>query len=105
MEFTKELLKRLERDGISWTEGEDGVLVYMAAYEHSSAVVYPTEGYFCIMDECLDPGTDGVICERSIGEGQSAEQVLRDVAEACGSIDQGIEDAMCSISEYGIYPA
>jgi hypothetical protein len=106
MKFTKEILKKLELEGISWTDSGHGTLEYLAAYEHCSAVINVEGGFFGIIDECLDPSSnDGIICERVIEDGKSAEQVLRDVAEACGSIDQGIEDAMGSISAYGIYPA
>ena len=107
MVFDKELLEKLERDGISWSREDNGTLVYVAAYEHSFAVVDPEKETFKVVNECCPAEESGVICERSFavrydGEPPAAERVLREVAEACGTIDQGIEDAMSTLEDYDI---
>lgn len=107
MEFGKELLEKLERDGISWSREEDGSLVYVAAYEHASAVVDPVKETFKVVNECCPAEETGVICDRSFsvrydGESPAAERVLRDIAEACGRIDQAMEDALSALEDYDI---
>jgi hypothetical protein len=107
MEFTDELLKKLAEEGINWDRESDGTLTYTSNYEHVSATVHPSEGYFVLTNECRDPSDVGVLCERSFRNQfdhrePQAEDILREVAEACGRIDQGIEDAMNVLCGYDI---
>ena len=107
MEFTDELLKKLAEEGINWDRESDGTLTYMSEYGHVSATVHPKEGYFVLTNECRDPSDVGVLFERTFNdqfdhrEAQS-EEILRDVADACGCIDQGIEDSMNVLCLYDI---
>ena len=107
MEFTDELLQKLEADGISFSREEDGHICYMACYEHASADIDPVSESFKVVNECCDKDESGVICERTFanqfdGREPSAEEVLRDIAEACGAIDQGFENAFNTLSGYDI---
>ena len=107
MEFTDDLIKKLAEEGINWDRGSDGALTYMSNYEHVSATVHPEEGYFVLTNECCDPSDMGVLCERTFKDQfdnreAKAEEILREVAEACGRIDQGIEDAMNVLCFYDI---
>ncbi len=107
MEFTDELLQKLEAEGISFSREDDGHICYMANYEHASADIDPVAERFKIVNECCEQNESGVLCERTFskifdGRVPSAEAVLRDVAEACGTLDQGIEDTLEQLNGYDI---
>jgi hypothetical protein len=107
MEDCKEIVEKLSREGINWYMEPDGRLTYTGNYEHASAVVDVREKFFTICNECCDPGESGVICERRFanqfdGREPGMEEVLRDVSEAVGRIDQGIEDALNAVCGYDL---
>ena len=107
MEFTDELLQKLESDGISFSREDNGHICYMSNYEHARAEIDPVSDSFKVVNECCDGNESGVICERTFanqfdGRVPSAEDVLRDIASACGAIDQGLEDAFNTLSGYDI---
>ena len=107
MEFTDELLQKLESEGISFSREDDGHICYTSNYEHASADIDPVAQSFKVLNECRDANESGVICERTFanqfdGRVPSAEEVLRDIAKACGEIDQGLENAFNTLSGYDI---
>ena len=102
MEFTDELLKKLESEGICWTREEDGTLSYMSAYEHALAEVYPKDKCFVIKNECRDASDDGTLVDRTFGDCTDPEQLLRDIACAAGEFDSGVERMLESVCGYDI---
>lgn len=107
MEFTDELLQKLEAEGISFSREDDGHICYMANYEHASAEIDPVAESFKVVNECCEGNESGVICERTFskmfdGRTPTAEAVLRDIAKACGEIDQGLENAFNTLNGYDI---
>lgn len=107
MEFTDELLQKLESEGISFSREDDGHICYTSNYEHASADIDPVAQSFKVVNECRDGNESGVICERTFanqfdGRVPSAEEVLRDIAKACGEIDQGLENAFNTLSGYDL---
>lgn len=108
MEFKDEIIKKLADEGIVFTKNNTGsILTYRANYGHAEAKVFAGRSYqgflphFKIMgDDFKIMGDDMETVNKAFPEDADLEQVLRDVAEATGNMDQAIEDFQETIGSY-----
>ena len=100
MEFNPKIIKKLQEDGISFVPSQFGDrLTYEGNYGHATGIVYaggPGRGYphFKVWVD------DKTLINKKIDDSDSLEDILRSLAEATGTIDQAIEDALNDTDSY-----
>lgn len=98
LEIEDELLKKLTKDGISYTRNERMNFVeYSANYGHASAIVFLENRTFKIFYEGYSPVE---VSAKEIRPGTDIEQLLRDIAEAAGNLDQAYEHMLEDLAKY-----
>ena len=101
MVFSDELLKSLAEDGINFTRDPDGTLTYVSNYEHVVAVVDPIKNNFILESQVCDPNESGKIGTWGFNEtDDDPEQLLRDIAESAGNLDQAFEHMFENLVNY-----
>ena len=101
MVFSDELLNKLAKDGISFIREKDGSLTYTANYQYVVAFVFPFANQFTIEAQVCDPGEAGRIDRWGFNEkDDDPEQLLRDIAESAGNLDQSFNDMFENLVNY-----
>jgi len=101
MEFKDEIIKKLADEGIVFTKNNTGsILTYLANYDHVEAKVFAGRSYQGFLPHFKIMCDDMETVNKVFAEDADLEQVLRDVAEAAGNMDQAIEDFRATIGGY-----
>lgn len=101
MEFKDEIIKRLADDGIVFTKNNTGsMLTYRANHGHVRATVFAGRSYQGFLPHFKIMGYDIETVNKVFPEDADLENVLRDVAEATGNMDQAIENFKETIVDY-----
>ena len=101
MEFKDEIINSLADEGIVFTKNNTGsILTYRANYGHAEATVFAGRSYqgFLPHFKIMCDGMETV--NKAFPEDADLENVLRDVAEATGNMDQAIENFQETIGGY-----
>ena len=101
MEFKDEIIKRLSDEGIVFTKNNTGsILTYRTNYDHAEATVFAGRSYQGFLPHFKIMCDDMETVNKVFPEDADLEQVLRDVAEATGNMDQAIENFRDTIGGY-----
>lgn len=101
MEFKDEIIKKLADEGIVFTKNNTGcILTYRTNYDHAEAKVFAGRSYQGFLPHFKIMCDDMETVSKAFAEDADLEQVLRDVAEATGNMDQAIEDFQETIGGY-----
>lgn len=98
LEIEDGLLKKLAKDGINYTRNtRTNMVEYSANYGHATGIVFLETRTFKIFYEGYSPVEVSV---KEIRPGTDMEQLLRDIAEAAGNLDQAYEHMFEDLAKY-----
>lgn len=98
LEIEDDLLKKLAKDGINYTRNErTNTVEYSANYGHASAIVFLETRTFKVFYEGFTPVE---VSAKEIRPGTDMEQLLRDIAEAAGNLDEAYEHMFEDLAKY-----
>lgn len=97
-DFPPETIKALADEGMAFY-AYAGRLEYLANYSYVRGVIDPEDRSIRILRENAD-GEQAIVEGYHYPENHDPEKVLRDLAEAAGSIDQAMNDAEEALSDY-----